>query len=617
MTTNGSSSAASLAATRGSFFERPIISGELHYVRIPREYWSARLRMARAIGLNTISTYAFWNVHETDRGVFDFSGWRDIAAFVREAQALGLNVILRPGPYVCAEWDFGGLPAWLLADDEVRVRTAEAGFMRFAGRWLARLGQELAPLQVSRGGPIAAVQLENEPGAAGYDRSYLVALGAALDAAGFGESPYFTIDQPQDVGVEGLAGVRVAMTWGTGSTSAGLAQLRRAVPAGRLFCGEFWAGWYDYWGEPRVALDDASQADELAAMLAADCSFNVYMIHGGTTFGFWNGANACDALPFRPVTTSYDYRAAIDEAGRTTPKYHRFRAAIARATGVEPPEIGEEPGTVALPEFRLDASASLHDLCTDRRDSQSARTMEFYGQHHGYILYRTEIAGPRLATLDFDDVRDYAVVFVDGEVAARLDRRLGQRQANIACPGRRAQLDILVENSGRINYGGYFSRDRKGIVGAVRFGDAELREWTVYPLPMTDLAALRFAAESLDIPAFARGYCEIDEPGDSFLDVSALGKGTLWVNGHHVGRFWNIGPQRSLYLPGVWLRRGLNEVIVFDLLPQPNPVLRGLTEPLFDRPGIIESSALPLGACCQTCYAKGEAHGLGVRPKPF
>jgi beta-galactosidase len=593
-------------------FDRLIVSGELHYARIPREYWTARLRTARSMGLNTISTYAFWNVHETGSGVFDFSGWRDIAAFVCEAQAAGLNVILRPGPYVCAEWDFGGLPAWLLAGDDLGVRTADERFMRPARRWFERLGQELVPLLAARGGPIVSVQLENEAGAEGNDRSYLVALRAALDAAGFGESPYFTIDQPQDV-AEGLPDVRVAMTWGAGSAGAGLAQLRRAVPGGPLFCGEYWAGWYDCWGEPRIPLDDAPQEAELAAMLAANCSVNVYMIHGGTNFGFWNGANACEALPYRPITTSYDYRAAIDEAGRTTPKYHRFRASIAQATGVEPAELRDEPGTITLPEFRLEASAPLWDLCSTQIETPRPQTMEYYGQGYGYILYRTEINGPRVAMLEFEDVRDYAVVFVDGVVEARLDRRLGQRKVEVACPRARAQLDILVENGGRINYGGYLARDRKGIVGNVLYANEALLDWTAYPLPMNDLAALRFVAGPCESAAFQRGSFELEQPADSFLDVRALSKGTLWVNGHHLGRFWNIGPQRSLYVPGVWLKRGLNEVIAFDLSARAGPTLRGLTQPFFDEPPSSRLSNLPLGVCCATCHAKGEAHGLRGR----
>lgn len=601
-------------AARGSIFDRLFISGEMHYVRIPREYWTARLRTARAMGVDTISTYAFWNVHEASRGVFDFSGWRDIAAFVREAQAVALNVVLRPGPYVCAEWDFGGLPAWLLADDALPVRTADERFMRFARRWFERLGQELVPLQRSRGGPIAAVQLENESGAAGCDRSLLVALRAALDEAGFGESPYFTIDQPQHVETQGLPGVQIAMTWGAGGAAAGLEQLRRAVPDGRLFCGEYWAGWYDRWGEPRIALDDAAQAGELADMLAANCSLNVYMLHGGTNFGFWNGANACDALPYRPVTTSYDYRAAIDEAGRTTRKYHRFRAAIAQATGVEPPALVDEPRTGALPECRLEESAPLAELCGTGIKAERLQPMEHYGQGYGYICYRTEIHGPQAAMLEFGDIRDYAVVCVDGERVAFLDRRLAQRSVAVTCPGGRARLDILVENSGRINYGGYFARDCKGIVGATRYANEELRHWTIYPLPMNDLTPLRFVSQPCDAPAFRRGRFEIDEPADSFLDVSSLGKGTLWVNGHHLGRFWNIGPQRSLYLPAVWLKRGSNEVIVFELVPGMRPVVRGLPYPLFDEPE-ARSPNVPLGVCCAACHAKGEAHGLGARPE--
>ncbi|MBV8148023.1 MAG: beta-galactosidase, partial [Candidatus Eremiobacteraeota bacterium] len=308
----------------------PIVSGEMHYPRIPRDYWRARLEMAHAMGVDAISTYVFWNVHEPRPGLYDFHGERDVGEYVRLAAACGLDVILRPGPYVCAEWDFGGLPAWLLNAPDLRIRTTAESFMRPVRTWLQRLGQELAPLQRAYGGPIVAVQLENEYGAYGEDTAYLHALRAALDAAGFGVSPYYTIDQPRDLARGALPDLPMAATFAPGDPERDLAELRRLRAQSPPICGEYWAGWFDRWGEPHQQRDEAQQARDLAWMLENRCSLNLYMLCGGTNFGFFNGANASADEAYAPVTTSYDYLAAIDEAGRPTRKYFSFRDAIAR-----------------------------------------------------------------------------------------------------------------------------------------------------------------------------------------------------------------------------------------------------------------------------------------------
>ncbi|HET9095862.1 MAG TPA: glycoside hydrolase family 35 protein [Candidatus Baltobacteraceae bacterium] len=561
--------------------DRRVISGELHYPRIPRAYWGDRLRMARAMGLDTISTYVFWNRHEPEPGAYDFSGENDVAAFIRDAHAQGLDVILRPGPYVCAEWDFGGLPAWLLRD-RVPIRTSHELYMRPVRAWLRRLGRELAPLQRAHGGPIIAVQLENEYGAFGSDRAYLRALRDALVDAGFGESPLFTIDQPSDLAAGSLDELPIAATFAPGNPARefeGVRALRSQAP---LLCGEYWAGWFDHWGEEHHRLDPQQQALDLRWMLREGCSVNIYMFHGGTNFGFWNGANSSQSHPYEPTTTSYDYDAALDEAGRPTPKYFLFREAIASETGAVPPDVPAAPRTIAVPEFTLEESCPLLGADLGRAmESDLPQPMEVLGQSLGYVLYRTLLDDPVEGELVIDSVRDYAVVSIDGRVAAHLDRRLGESRAVIRTAAARATLDILVENCGRINYGPDLPFEHKGITRAVLLNDRQVRGWQIFALPFAPPDVRAFKHACANGPAFYRGTMHLEDPADTFLDVSRLGKGAVWVNGRNAGRFWSIGPQYALYVPGVWLHAGNNEVTVLDLFPHERaPRLRGVQEPI-------------------------------------
>ena len=556
---------------------RRVISGEMHYPRIPREYWRDRLRMARAMGLDTISTYVFWNRHECVRGVYDFDGDNDVAAYLRCAQEEGLDVILRPGPYVCAEWDFGGLPAWLLQDGAA-IRTAHESYMQPVRAWLKRLGEELAPLQRVHGGPIAAVQLENEYGAFGNDRLYLQALRDALVSAGFGESPLFTIDQPKDLAAGSIDELPVAATFAPGNPSAEFERVRALRSNAPLLAGEYWAGWFDHWGEPHHRLDDEMQARDLEWMLRKGCSVNIYMFHGGTNFGFWNGANSSESHPYEPTTTSYDYDAALDEAGRPTRKFQLFREVIAAECERELPSVPPAPATGAIPPFTLTQSCAL--LASDLGNGihvERPAPMEAFGQSFGYILYRTTLDGPIDGEIEIDAVRDYAVIAIDGAVVARLDRRLGESRTRICCAKARARLDILVENGGRINYGPDLPFERKGVTRAVRLDGGELLEWDVQCLPFDNPEAFAFVPGVSAAPALYRGVMHVEHPESTFLDVSGLGKGALWINGRNAGRFWNIGPQQKLYVPGAWLHRGGNTVVTLDLFGHAQaPTLRGL-----------------------------------------
>ncbi len=577
-----------------------IIAGEMHYPRVPRAYWRARMRMARAMGLNTITTYVFWDLHERGPGHFDFAGNLDVAAFVRTAQEEGLHVILRPGPYVCSEWDLGGLPSWLLADTTLVIRSRDERFLAAAGRYLDRLGRELAPLQYSRGGPIIAVQVENEYGSFGSDSTYMRRIEGAIIHAGLGEALLYTADGPDQFGGGALSGLPAVVNFGPGDADTAFARLQRFRPTGLRMAGEWWAGWFDQWGEGHNTTDAAAEARELEAMLGRGYSVNLYMFHGGTTFGLLNGANYDRRNGYRPQTTSYDYDAALDEGGRRSRKFALFREVIARhSPGVALPEPPAAAPVIAIPRFPLRRAMSLEasGLLGAPVRAERPRTFETLGVDFGYVLYRTRLAGPSQGTLILRGLRDYAVVSLGGHVVGTLDRRLRQDSLVLDVPAAGATLDVLVENTGRINFGRDLVRDWKGLTGAVSFAGRELTGWTMYPIPLEPLGGVRLArsargtdgppagAPDTTAPAFFRGAFTLRDVGDTWLDLRGWGKGVVWVNGHDLGRFWSIGPQRTLYLPGPWLKRGANEVIILDLAPQGSATLAGLTGPVFTAPG--------------------------------
>lgn len=572
---------------------RPYVirSGELHYPRIPRAAWRDRLRKARAMGLNTVTTYAFWSQHEAEPGHFDFSGNRDLRSFIKTAAQEGLNVVLRPGPYVCAEVDFGGLPAWLLRTPGLRVRSLDPRYMAASARFLKRLAAEVGDLQSSRGGPILMLQLENEYGSYGQDHDYMKAMLAQMRAAGF-DAPLFTSDGGSERLLEGgtLPGVAAVVNFGGDADDArqSLAALQAWRPQGPRMAGEYWAGWFDHWGEEHHRQAPEEAARTLDWLLQRRTSFNLYMFHGGTSFGWLPGANYSASQPYQPDTTSYDYDAALDEAGRPTPKYRLLREVIAKhlEAGERLPPLPENgTGPQAIAPFELNASAgllaALPRLATPQ-PSRYPRSMEAIGQNYGYILYRKRIETAAKGLLVIDELRDYATVLVDGRPVGTLDRRHGERQLEVELPAG-ATLDILVENMGRIGFGPKLDGERKGITRSVKLNDQELLDWQLYALPLERLEALRFEAPSGGGPAFWRGGFDLATPTDSFLDTRGWGKGQVWLNGQLLGRFWNIGPQQSLYLPASWLRAGHNEVIVFSLEAPAAGArqLRGLAEPVY------------------------------------
>ncbi len=559
-----------------------IISGEMHYARIPRAYWHDRLKMARAMGLNTISTYVFWNLHETKPSVYDFSGQLDVAAFIRAAQDEGLNVILRPGPYVCAEWDLGGLPAWLLADPTIVLRSDDPKFMQPVARWLKRLGQELAPLQSTHGGPIIAVQVENEYGSFDSDKKYLKHIYDLIVEAGFGDSLLYTADGPEQLPNGTLPGVPAVVNFGPGEAKHAFETLAAFRPNQPLMAGEYWAGWFDSWGGKHAQTDAALQARELQWMLAQGYSVNLYMFHGGTTFGFMNGANF--GKGYEPQTTSYDYDAALDESGRPTTKYYEFRKVIAQHNPErELPDVPATADTIAIAPFALADSAPLWGILGTPVEAVAAEPMEMLGQSYGYILYATDIPGPFDYELRLTGMHDYAKVYLNHVEQGTLDTRLGQIALTLHSSAARNELEILVENGGRINFSKHLRDQRKGIDAPVTISGQELHFWRIYPLPMNAPRTSAFVPQSGNVagPVFLRGTFVIPAPGDTFLDTRGFGKGVAWVNGHLLGRFWDIGPQQTLYVPGPWLKSGRNEVILFDLYGTTDRKLEGLAHPVF------------------------------------
>lgn len=552
--------------------DRPfrIVSGALHYFRVHPGQWADRLDKARLMGLNTIETYVPWNLHQPRPDSFRIDGMLDLPAFLDEARAAGLHVLLRPGPYICAEWDGGGLPSWLLAEPGIRLRSTDPRFLAAVDRYLDALLPPVLPYLGTAGGPVLAVQVENEfgayPGGSDAERAaYLTYVAEALTKRGI-DVPLFTSDQPVDLERGALPGAFATVNMG-GKVADGLAALRKLRPDGPLMCGEFWDGWFDHWGGEHVTRPDA--AADLDTILAAGASVSIYMFHGGTNFGFTNGANATDDETggYRPIVTSYDYDAPLGESGDPTPKYAAFREVIAKYTPV-PDEPMPVPGPklardgIELPESAA-LFANLDALGVERRADRPL-TMEELGQSFGFVLYETTLphAGP--VQLRVEGVRDRAQIFLDGRGVHVLSREHDESVLTLRVPAPGCRLSLLVENQGRINYGAAL-HDRKGVLGPVTVDGAALTDWTSRPLPLDDPTALAFAAGNPPAPAFHRGTFDIDIPADTFLSLPGWTKGVAWINGFALGRYWSRGPQRTLYVPAPVLRSGVNEIVVLEL----------------------------------------------------
>lgn len=560
--------------------------GEIHLARVPREYWEHRIKMAKAMGLNAVCVYLFWNYHEWEEGKFNWSGQADAAEFCRMAQREGLWVVLRPGPYCCAEWEMGGLPWWLLKNDHIQLRSADPLFMDPARRYLKEVGRVLGPLQITRGGPILMAQVENEYGSYGKDPEYMGAVRQALVDAGF-EIPLFACNPQPDLKNGYRPDLFQVVNFGRGAAQKAFAALREIQKTGPLMNGEFYPGWFDAWGRAHHTGKVEDYLGDLEYMLKNGNSFSIYMAHGGTTWGLWSGADR----PFIPDTSSYDYDAPISEAGWATEKFTRTREVVSQHLLPGEPPLPEPPAAnpvIEVAPFELKETASILANLPKPVADEQPRTMEFYDQGRGCIVYSTTLPAGPAATLAPKEVHDFAWIFVDGKPAGVMDRR--SRRYRVELPARQApaRLEILIEAVGRVNFGREIF-DRKGLHGPVQLiaGQAapvELKGWNVYSLPLDDaqLSSLRYEKRATSMPAFWRGSFKVAKPGDTFLDVRSWGKGVVWVNGHCLGRFWNIGPTQTMYVPGPWLREGNNDIVVLDLVGPRQPKLAGLAKPILD-----------------------------------
>ncbi|MBO1752704.1 beta-galactosidase [Actinotalea sp. BY-33] len=545
---------------------RQVLSGALHYFRVHPDLWADRIRKARLMGLNTIETYVAWNFHAPERGVFDTTGPRDLGRFLDLVAAEGMHAIVRPGPYICAEWDNGGLPAWLFAEEGVGIRRHEPTYMAAVAEYYAALMPIVAPRQVADGGPVILVQVENEYGAYGDDKDYLRALVDLTREHGI-TVPLITCDQANDGMLErgGLPELHRTATFGSRSPER-LATLRRHQPTGPLMCMEYWNGWFDSWGLPHHVAAPEANATDLDALLSTGASVNLYMFHGGTNLGLTNGAN--DKGWFLPITTSYDYDAPLAEHGAVTPKYHAMREALGRHAPVPEDLPAASPAGPVL-EVALDRQVPLSGLLPERLAGwDHLPTTDEMGQWSGFTVYRTRVeAEDRVLTVA--EVRDRALVLHDGEVVGLLSRRDGVR--SVPLPPRAGELTLVLENEGRVNYGPRLG-EAKGLIGPARTATRELTGWQAGALPLDaeDLVSHLAGAVAVDPeapvpgPVLRAGSFVSLAGRDHFLRLDGFTKGLVWVNGTLLGRYSAAGPTRTLYVPGPVVRVQ-NELVVLEL----------------------------------------------------
>lgn len=550
-------------------------AAEIHYPRIPREYWDHRIKMCKALGMNTVCIYIFWNIHEQREGEFDFTGNNDIAAFCKLAQKNGMYVIVRPGPYVCAEWEMGGVPWWLLKKKDIRLREQDPYFMERVKIFEEKVGEQLAGLTIQKGGPIIMVQVENEYGSYGEDKPYVSAIRDCLRGIYGKELALFQCDWSSNFTKNGLDDLVWTMNFGTGShIDNQFRHLKQLRPDSPLMCSEFWSGWFDKWGarhETRPAKDMVAGLDE---MLSKGISFSLYMTHGGTSFGHWAGANSPG---FQPDVTSYDYDAPINEYGHATPKYHELRNMMQKYSDKKLPSVPKPIAPIiTVPEFKLTEFAPLANGADKTVNSKDTKTFEDLDMGWGTVVYTVELPETKAGGTLVADVHDFAQYFINGEYVGKTDRVKNERAITIPATKKGDKLQIVVEGMGRINFGRAI-KDFKGIVGDMKLtADVDghevtwnLKNWSMTTIPddyQTAVKAFEKNTDKKGTRGYYRGYFNLKKVGDTFLNFETWGKGQVYVNGHSMGRIWYIGPQQTLYIPGCWLKKGKNEIIVLDVV---------------------------------------------------
>ena len=602
-------------------------AAEIHYPRIPRPYWEHRIQMCKSLGMNAVCIYIFWNIHEQQEGQFNFTDNNDIAEFCRIAQKNGMYVIVRPGPYVCAEWEMGGLPWWLLKKKDIKLRERDPYFMERVKIFEEKVGEQLKPLTIQNGGPIIMIQVENEYGSYGEDKPYISEIRDCLRGIYGKELELFQCDWSSNFEKNGLDDLTWTMNFGTGANiDQQFRRLGELRPNAPKMCSEFWSGWFDKWGarhETRPAKDMVEGMDE---MLSKGISFSLYMTHGGTSFGHWAGANSPG---FAPDVTSYDYDAPINEWGLATPKFWELRKMMEKYDERGFPLQGGRKGglpavpkapmpIITVPKFELTEFAPLMSAMTEPVKG-NLKTFEEMNMGWGTMMYSTrlpEITSQSELTGEF---HDFAQVFIDQKYIGKIDRVKNEKSLTIPAIKKGEDLIIIVEGMGRINFGRAI-KDFKGIIGNVTLttetDDVEMvltpKNWANVAIPddyetakkvldmvkgVNDRVAsgeVKGCVPALALtqgyegskklgdllkPGYHRGYFNLKKVGDTFLNFETWGKGQVWVNGHAMGRFWSIGPQQTLYVPGCWLKKGQNEVIVLDIVGPRETVVWGQAEP--------------------------------------
>ena len=580
-------------------------AAELHYPRIPRAYWEHRIKMCKALGMNTVCLYVFWNIHEQQEGKFDFTGNNDVAEFCRLCQKNGMYVIVRPGPYVCAEWEMGGLPWWLLKKKDIRLREQDPYFMERVKIFEKKVGEQLAPLTIQNGGPIIMVQVENEYGSYGKDKPYVSAIRDIVKESGFDKVTLFQCDWSSNFLNNGLDDLTWTMNFGTGANIDNqFKRLGEVRPNAPKMCSEFWSGWFDKWGarhETRPAKDMVEGMDE---MLSKGISFSLYMTHGGTSFGHWAGANSPG---FQPDVTSYDYDAPINEYGLATPKFYELQKMMAKYTdGKKLPAVPKAPmPLVSVPKFKLSEYRPLTAGIATEKESAAPLSFEDMDMGWGTMVYTASLPAIKAGATLMGEFHDFAQVFINDKYVGKIDRVKNEKSLELPAVAEGSTLTIIVEGMGRINFGRAI-KDYKGIIGNVSITTSDAtcditlnpNQWVnqtipddyktaaqVMAAPQNKMAGLKTTA------GYYRGYFNMAKVGDTFINMEAFGKGQVYVNGHAIGRFWSIGPQQTLYVPGCWLKKGKNEVIVLDVVgPKGEPTAFCQNKPELDKLNLEKSN---------------------------
>lgn len=563
-----------------------IYSGAMHYFRTVPEYWEDRLTKLKAAGFNTVETYVCWNLHEKKPGEFDFSGILDIEKYLEIAQKVGLYAIVRPGPYICAEWDFGGLPAWLLKDKNMQIRCMYSDYLKCVERFYKELLPRLVPHLESHGGNIIAMQVENEYGSYGNDKDYLRYVEKLTRDCGI-DCLLFTSDENTNNMISGgsLPDIYKVLNFGSRSRTA-FNVLKDFENDGPNMCGEFWCGWFDHWRDKHHTRNSLEIVNEIKGFIDNGASFNIYMFHGGTNFGFTAGANHNQGHGYEPTVTSYDYCAMLTEWGDYTPAYHAVRKLLCEKQGIEPPELPESPKLQSIGKVELTETASLFenlDNIGEKHHVPVPEGMEYFGQNFGLIYYETTLKGKYNASpMYVKNVHDFAEVYFDGEKKTSIDRTLYSVEGKTtlkdvifkkkkgesspflmpALSGER-KIGVLVDTMGRVNYGGNML-DRKGI-SDIYLGIQRLMNYDVWTLPLDNLDKLKYSSSvKKEEPVFLRGSFKTDSKADCFIHLDGFNRGCVYINGFNLGRFWKVGPQKSLYIPGTLLKDE-NEIIVFNI----------------------------------------------------